>query len=233
MITQPAKDPPQNTTLLLSETTELQELINRLPRPAKGRRTLLGLVGEPGAGKSTVAAAIATLNPAAYSLVPMDGFHLANQVLRTLGFLDRKGAPETFDAHGYAALLARLRVHPDETVYAPSFQRDLEQPLANALPIAPSSSLLITEGNYLLLDGPGWRHARHQLDEIWYVRVDPEIRRERLIARHTLFGKTPAAAKEWVRRIDDPNAALVAATRDRADRILDTSDWDTSGWKAT
>ena len=121
--------------------------------------------------------------------------------------------------------MSRLAGVPDHVVYAPAFERDLEQPLANALPVAPSSSLLITEGNYLLLDAPGWRDARRHLDEVWFIDADPEVRRERLIARHVLFGKTLEAAEEWVRRVDDPNAELVAATRDRADCILDLSDW--------
>ncbi|MHA7210044.1 nucleoside/nucleotide kinase family protein [Arthrobacter sp. MDT1-65] len=201
------------------------ELRGILPRPVSGGRALLGIVGAPGAGKSTVAAAVAALDPASHALVPMDGFHLADQALAGLGLLDRKGAPETFDAHGYAALLARLRAHPDHTVYAPAFERDLEQPLANALPVPPSSSLLVTEGNYLLLEGPGWQDARNLLDEVWFIDVDPDLRRRRLVARHILFGKTPAAAEEWVRRVDEPNGALVAAGRERADRVLDVSSW--------
>ncbi len=209
-------------SLSVSTAVELRGI---LPRPVDGGRALLGIVGAPGAGKSTVAAAVAALDPASHALVPMDGFHLADQALTGLGLLDRKGAPETFDAHGYAALLARLRGHPDHTVYAPAFERDLEQPLANALPVPPSSTLLVTEGNYLLLEEPGWQDARALLDEVWFIDVDPEVRRRRLVARHILFGKTPAAAEEWVRRVDEPNGALVAATRDRADRVLDVSGW--------
>lgn len=200
-------------------------LVRLLPAAVPGRRVLLGIVGAPGAGKSTAAAALASLNPADHKQVPMDGFHLADQALSGLGLLDRKGAPETFDAHGYAALLSRLRGAPGHTVYAPAFERALEQPLANALPIPASASLLITEGNYLLLDAPGWREARAQLNEVWFLDVAPDVRRRRLIARHILFGKDPAAAEEWVRRVDEPNAALVTATRESADRILDVSDW--------
>ncbi|WP_308662295.1 nucleoside/nucleotide kinase family protein [Arthrobacter sp. B1805] len=201
------------------------ELHRLLPQSEAGRRTMLGIVGAPGAGKSTIATALRALSPKAFAQVPMDGFHLADQALTRLGLLDRKGAPETFDAHGYAALLSRLRDRSNHVVYAPEFQRDLEQPLANALPVPPSASLLITEGNYLLLDGPGWREARQQLDEVWFIDADPEIRRRRLVDRHILFGKEPAAAEEWVRRVDEPNAELVAATRHCADRVLDLSDW--------
>ena len=205
-----------------AERGELEQL---MIQPVPGQRALLGIVGAPGAGKSTVAAALAALHPGTCALVPMDGYHLADQVLAGLGLLDRKGAPETFDSHGYAALLARLRSNPDHTVYAPAFERDLEQPLANALPVEPAASVVITEGNYLLLDEPGWHAARAQLDKVWFIDVDPDLRRRRLIERHIRFGKDPATAKEWVRRVDEPNAALVDATRASADRVIDVSSW--------
>lgn len=201
------------------------ELAGLLPRSTSGSRALLGVVGAPGAGKSLFAATVAALDLVEHAVVPMDGFHLADQALAALGILSSKGAPETFDAHGYAALLWRLRDAPGHTVYAPAFERNLEQPIAGALPITPSSSLIITEGNYLLLDAPGWRDARSALDEVWFIDVDPEVRRRRLIDRHILFGKNPTAAEEWVRRVDEPNAALIEAGRDRADRILDLSTW--------
>lgn len=194
-----------------------------LPR-ASGGRFLLGITGAPGAGKSTAAAAVAGLDDGR-ALVPMDGFHLADKELQRQGLLDRKGSPETFDAHGYAALLTRLRRDRTHTVYAPSFERALEQPLANALPVPPAVSLVITEGNYLLLDSPGWREARLQLDAVWFVDVDPGLRRHRLVERHMAFGKSPQAAEEWVQRIDDANAALVDATRVDADLVLDCSEW--------
>ncbi|WP_434995687.1 nucleoside/nucleotide kinase family protein [Arthrobacter sp. Ld5] len=209
----------------MTSVRTIEDLRAFLPDPVPGRRTLLGITGPPGAGKSTVAAAVAGIDPEHHALIPMDGFHLADQALAALGLSDRKGAPETFDAHGYAALLARLADGPDHTVYAPAFERRLEQPLANALPVAPTASVLVTEGNYLLLDAPGWREARALLDEVWFVDVEPGLRRRRLVARHVRFGKTPAAAEDWVRRVDEPNTALVAATRDRADRVLDLSRW--------
>ncbi|WP_370037466.1 nucleoside/nucleotide kinase family protein [Nocardioides sp.] len=179
---------------------------------------LLGLTGAPGVGKSTLAARLASAWDAV--VVPMDGFHLADVELARRGLLDRKGAPETFDAEGYAALLARVRGR-EALVMAPSFERDLEQPIAGALPVRGSAPLVVTEGNYLLLDEPRWAAVRAQLDAVWHLRVDPALRRERLVARHVAFGKSPAEAEAWVRAVDDPNAALVEAAAARADLVID------------
>ncbi len=186
-----------------------------------GDRRILGVTGAPGVGKTTYALARVAASdvPAAY--VPMDGFHLADASLRALGRLSRKGAPDTFDAWGYAALLRRLRDERDHVVYAPGFERDLEQPIAGALCVPPEAELVVTEGNYLLLDEPGWRAVRDQLDEVVHLVTDDDLRRRRLVARHVQFGKAPAEAEAWVVRVDDANAALVAAAAHRADRVVE------------
>jgi pantothenate kinase len=178
-------------------------------------RRILGLAGAPGAGKTTYAERLVAESavPAAY--LPMDGFHLADVALRRLALLDRKGAPETFDAWGYAALLRRVRT-ARETVWAPAFERDLEQPLAGAIAVGRAARLVVTEGNYLLL----WDDIRPLLDEAWFVEADEAARLERLIARHVEFGKTPDAAREWVMRSDQRNAEVIAPTRRRADAVV-------------
>jgi pantothenate kinase len=192
-------------------------------------RRILGIAGAPGAGKTTYARRLVAESEVPTAYVPMDGFHLADVALTDLGLLDRKGAPETFDAWGYAALLGRVRA-AEHTVWAPVFERDLEQPLSGAIGIAPDVQLVVTEGNYLLLDLPVWRAARAELDEVWFLDCDDDVRRARLVARHVEFGKSDAAAESWVSRVDDPNAALVAASRGRADRrVTGSTGWTTGG----
>jgi len=184
---------------------------------ASGSRVLVGLTGPPGCGKSTLGAALAEAVGQRAVLVPMDGYHLAQRELVRRGLSDRKGAAVTFDGSGYVALLQRLRTSTDDAVYAPHFDRQLEEPIAGAIAVPASARLIVTEGNYLLLEDPPWSAVRGVLDETWYVDVDDAVRRTRLVARHVEFGRTAAAAAEWVRRVDDPNAALVAGTRHRAD----------------
>jgi pantothenate kinase len=208
-------------------TPALDGLADRAAGLAVDGRAVLGVVGCPGSGKSTfVDRLVVSLGarveggPAAVAHVPMDGFHLADQALDRLGLRHRKGAPETFDAAGYAALLRRLRTETATTVYAPAFERDLEQPLAGAIAVPPSVRLVVTEGNYLLLDGP-WSAVRGLLNEAWFVQVGDETRVRRLVARHERFGKTHQEAVDWVRTVDQPNAELVHPTAGLADLVVD------------
>lgn len=181
---------------------------------------MLGITGPPGAGKSTVASAIVAALGDAAVLVPMDGFHLANAELDRLRRRDRKGAPDTFDAAGYVALLRRLRAPTSQPVYAPLFDRSIEEAIAGAIPVNPDVQLVVTEGNYLLLEDEPWSGVASLLDEIWYVDLDDATRVDRLVRRHVAFGKSPAKAREWVLSSDEPNARLIASTRSRADRIV-------------
>lgn len=188
---------------------------------ADGRRRLLGLVGAPGSGKSTLALALQQALPGRAQVVPMDGFHLANAQLQRLGRAGRKGAPDTFDAAGYVALLRRLREQrAGEIVYAPEFRREIEEPVAGAIAVLPQTQLLITEGNYLLLQEGAWAEVAPLLDEVWYVEVDDRVRVERLVQRHQQFGRSREAALAWVADTDEPNARRIAATRGRAHRVV-------------
>lgn len=196
-------------------------LIQRVRSLAKNDRVILGVCGPPGAGKSTLAAWLAaTFTTDTARLVSMDGFHLSNAALRAQGMADRKGARETFDADGYAALLTRIRQADEPVVYAPDYDRAHDEPIAAVVAVEREIPVVITEGNYLLADGPGWTRARQQMDEIWFVDVDPDLRRRRLVERHVRFGKTPDAARRWVDTVDEVNAALIAHTRHRADLVV-------------
>lgn len=194
-----------------------------------GRRRILGLVGAPGIGKSTLAEVLlteASVNASA-ALFTMDGFHLAHEVLTLRGDVARKGAPETFDASGFAALLRRLRARDEQIVWAPDYQRDLHNAVAAAVALPQSVPFLLTEGNYLLLDDGPWAQVGELLDEIWYVEGAEEVRVARLVERHVRFGRTPEAAMDRVRSgVDAENARLVRNTRERADLVVDVSAWD-------
>ena len=187
---------------------------------SRGRRALLGVTGPPGCGKSTLAQAVADELSGRAVLVGMDGFHLAQAELVRLGRRDRMGALDTFDGAGYVALLRRLRDASEDVVYAPEFRRSIEEPIAGAVAVPRDVPLVITEGNYLLVDSGPWAEVRDLLDEAWYVVQDEETRLRLLIARHVEFGKEPDFAREWVMRSDQRNAELIETTRSRADALV-------------
>jgi len=184
------------------------------------QRRIIGITGCPGSGKSTIAARMATSSPHDTVVVPMDGFHLAQAELERLGRADRKGAPDTFDPAGYVALLTRVRDVARGIVYAPAFDRHLEEPIAGAIAIEPHHTIVITEGNYLLVDHGGWEGVRPLLDECRYVECDDDARVRRLIERHVEHGRSRSEASAWVSDIDEPNARLISATRSLADLVV-------------
>lgn len=169
-------------------------------------------MGAPGAGKSTLAESLDA------PVLPMDGFHLANEELERRGLRDRKGAPETFDVDGYVAMLERLQTGRD--VVAPRFDRDLDLAIAGAIPLSAENRVVVTEGNYLLLDGGAWGSVRSLLDEVWFIDVDDAVRRARLVDRHRRHGMSDEAARAWVHTVDEPNARLVRRTRERATAVI-------------
>ncbi|MFJ9608121.1 nucleoside/nucleotide kinase family protein [Kitasatospora sp. NPDC101176] len=196
-----------------------------LQGPGSNARTILGLVGPPAAGKSTLARHLVAEverveGPGSAAYVPLDGFHLSGAQLRRLGLTHRKGAPETFDAHGYVALLHRIAGDRFRDVYVPDFDRTLDEPVAARHVVRPHTRLVITEGNYLASTDAPWPEARRLLRELWYVDTDDALREERLLRRHRDIGRDEATARDWVAGNDHPNGEYVKTGRPRCTRTV-------------
>jgi pantothenate kinase len=212
-------DPGREEQHLVAGVSELVERARALV--AKEKRAVLGITGPPGAGKSTLCQALLAEFGACATVVGMDGFHLANEELTRLGRRERKGAPDTFDVDGYVALLERIRSQAQGSlVYAPLFHRDLEIAVAGSTPVSPEATLVITEGNYLLLDEGGWGRVRSQLSEAWYLDLPTTERQRRLVRRRQSFGEAPEEAEQWVSSVDEVNARTVESSRARADLVV-------------
>lgn len=208
----------------MAALTPLSDELSALQHRAGGDRYLLGVCGRPGAGKSTVSKRIAAAIRGTATVVPMDGFHLASEVIAGTPLAERRGAPDTFDGDGFVALLERLRHQSEAVVYAPRFDRSIEDPIAGAIAIHHHAAIVIVEGNYLLHDAPPWTAVTRLLDEIWYVeQSDDRVRIERLVARHVRFGKSRSESARWVEESDERNARLIAGRRSYADLVLTES----------
>jgi len=195
--------------------SRVTELLNN----ANGR-IIIGIVGKPGAGKSTLSSyLIEKLPKESVALVPMDGYHLSNKELDALGRRNRKGAPDTFDSNGYAALLQRIATSTED-VYFPIFHREIEESIAAEGVVTAKTKIVLTEGNYLLHDQGGWKNVAPILTESWYVEVDDVVRLERLVDRHHFYGKERQAAYDWAHGTDENNAQLVEGTKELADFLV-------------
>lgn len=204
------------------EITQAMDALRR--RLVPGTRIILGIAGAPGSGKSTFAEWIRQqFGPGQAVVVPMDGFHLGNAIIDGTPLRQRKGAMDTFDAGGYLSLLRRLARRDEPVVYAPEFRRTLDEPVAASIAVPAEVPLVITEGNYLLMEQEPWKDIRAQLDEVWFVDTPPALRLGRLVARHVSFGMDRQAAEAWAAGPDEANAVLIQATRRSADRVIP---WD-------
>ncbi len=200
-------------------SVDLPDLVARVRTPLgdDGERRIVGLVGPPGAGKSTLAARLVDAVGHG-TVVPMDGFHRRHAELVRLGLVERKGAPETFEPLLFVAVLRSLRsLWRRRDVYSPGYSRTLHDVVDDEIIVPADEALVVVEGNYLLLDEPPWDRVRPLLDLAVYVDADGERRHRSLIERHIAGGRTLEAAAEFVDRSDEANARIVETTRDRAD----------------
>ena len=208
----------------------VKQVLAALPLDAatRERRFILGIAGPPAAGKSTLAEALReALNGGVgevATIAALDGFHYDDVVLNARGHRPRKGAPFTFDTAGFAAMLGRLAAPSPEAVAVPVFDRDLELSRAAAAIVEPHHRILITEGNYLLLDDDRWRPIRDRLDFSVFLDVPFEELRRRLMARWLGHGYGPEEAKEKTEANDLVNARLVLETSVEPDLRLPAGD---------
>ena len=190
---------------------------------AASTRMIIGIVGKPGGGKSTLSRFLLKgMDPSLVSVVPMDGFHLSNKVLKELGKSDRKGAQDTFDVKGFTALIARIKSDGTDLIYYPVFDRSIEESIAGQGVVYPSTRVVIVEGNYLMHDRDGWQEVAPLLDQSWYAFLDEDLRISRLISRHIAFGKDPESAKAWAKGSDQVNAELIETGVARCDFLIRT-----------
>ena len=199
----------------MSVLHSIADVASVIPRT---HRTIVGIAGSPGAGKSTIGAALVAELGSDAVLLAMDGFHLPQARLVELGRRERMGAPDTFDVDAFVSTLTALADpgNSGNPVFAPGFNREIEEPVPDDIRISPEIPVIVIEGNYLLLDSGGWERVAPMLDVTLFVGVDPDLRRQRLIDRHVRFGKSLDAATAWALGPDEANARLIDATAARA-----------------
>jgi pantothenate kinase len=182
---------------------------------------LLGIVGKPGVGKSTFTAnMLNALKSDLVGVVPMDGFHLSNEELLKAGKREHKGAPDTFDVLAFIELLKLLKKRDDKEVIFPTFDRESDMSIPGGGRILPNTTLVVVEGNYLLHPDDGWGEVKSYFDETWYLELNENVRKSRLVDRHIFFGKSPIEAATWVENSDEKNALLIEASRTLAGTVV-------------
>ena len=205
--------------------SEIASIAAAIFKRAAGRqRFIVAIAGPPGSGKSTLAERLHEVLPQEKSVVvPMDGFHFDDAVLNDRGLRPRKGAPETFDYAGFAALLKRIRAAEPE-IAIPVFDRSMELSRAGAAIVGSDVKFVLVEGNYLLLDEEPWSALAGLFDFSVFVDVQrPELER-RLMERWRGHGKSDDDARAWIASNDLPNIERVLARRRNADLVVSYSE---------
>jgi pantothenate kinase len=184
-------------------------------------RTIIGIVGKPGAGKSTVVAEIQNqFESNDVAIIPMDGYHLSNEELIELGRRNRKGAPDTFDVAAFVSLLRKVRNEINKNHTFPIFHREIEASKEGEGLVPAGAKVVVVEGNYLFSQEYGWHEVFPLLDKSWFILIDDEIRMRRLIARHIAYGKTAQEAEEWSLGSDEMNARFIEKSANRAEKVI-------------
>lgn len=214
--------------------TRFDDLVDALGEPATGKRRLIAIVGAPGSGKSTLSKALGEAinqrEPGSASILPMDGFHLDDQVLRARGRLERKGAPDTFDVGGLVHMHRRLAANEEAEIAVPLFDRTLEVSRGGARIIPTSVKIVLVEGNYLLLQNPPWDQLAAFYDLTVQIAVPEEALRARLVERWRKHDLPQEVARRRIEDNDLPNARLVNAASRPADIVFKDA---TAGIEAT
>lgn len=185
-------------------------------------RIIIGIVGKPGSGKSTIALEIQRqLNSELVAIVPMDSFHMSNKILKAKNLLHCKGAPNTFDVEGFFQLLTRIREDDSHPIYYPIFHREIEESINGEGVISGDARVILVEGNYLLSKSEGWEKFQPIFDYIYFIQIPEKVRIQRLISRHVEFGKSLNEASEWALGSDEINAQFIEQTAHLADDVLE------------
>ena len=210
------------------QTITLPELADLLASRPRGRRLLVAVAGAPASGKSRLAEELVERleqsQPGRAAILPMDGYHYDDALLKQLGRHARKGAPDTFDVGGLYHMLRRLRENADDAIAVPVFDRDIETARAGARLIPAAVDIVVVEGNYLLLRQPPWSALRPFFDFTVMVLTPETILRQRLAKRWAFFGLPPSEIDRKIEEVDLPNGRFVVQESAAAEYRIENDD---------